>query len=133
MKILVVGINAANGYEKCEPIVGVNETGKMCQTGRRWLEWAERIGVEWRECEYRNCREVDGSVQEWVDTYKHKGVVITLGKKAERAMSSQRFVIALPHPSGLNRKLNDKNFVDQRLSEATRSLALMKELLNDQR
>jgi hypothetical protein len=129
MKILVVGINAANGYENCEPIVGVNETGEMCQTGKRWVQWAEELGIDWRACEYRNCRYPNNSIQEWVEEYEHDGIVITLGRTPARAMRHHRYIVALPHPSGLNRQLNDKPYINKRLDDARRTLEILRSML----
>lgn len=42
--------------------------------------------------------------------------VIALGKTAEKALTLLRIPhIAMPHPSGLNRKLNDKAYVQEKI------------------
>ena len=44
--------------------------------------------------------------------------IIALGRTAERALTLLRVDhFAAPHPSGLNRKLNDKEYVKQMISE----------------
>jgi uracil-DNA glycosylase len=42
--------------------------------------------------------------------------IVTLGRTAERALTLLRFdFYAMPHPSGLNRQLNDPKFVEEKI------------------
>jgi uracil-DNA glycosylase len=44
--------------------------------------------------------------------------IIALGKTAEKALTLLHIPhMAMPHPSGLNRKLNDKTYVEQKIKE----------------
>lgn len=43
--------------------------------------------------------------------------IVALGKTAEKALTLLRLShYAMPHPSGLNRQLNDKNFVEEKVN-----------------
>lgn len=49
--------------------------------------------------------------------------IITLGRSAEKALTLlQLDFFAMPHPSGLNRQLNDKNFVKEKINNLMRYL-----------
>lgn len=103
MRVAVVGESPAKGFENCTPIWGVRETdGKRCRTGRVWGLWAYRVGLVPSKCEYYN-------VSTGVPDLSGCDLVVTLGVKARNhALARGLPHFPLPHPSGRNRKLNDK-------------------------
>lgn len=128
MKIAVIGESPAKGYENCTPIWGVREKdGKRCYTGRRWGVWSSYVGIDPRKCDYFN---VTTGVPDLTDY----DLVVTLGIKARRyAEKNNASFFPLPHPSGRNRLLNDKQrllmmlrmlreLVERRKDEAGRTL-----------
>lgn len=112
MRVVVVGESPARGFESCTPIIGTNEKGKRCQTGNRFVQWCERAHLrDWKSWQYFNV---------YPSGLPHEVLVqpltlyIALGKKAEQYLTSipVPYLIVLPHPSGRNRKLNEKRYVN---------------------
>lgn len=114
-KVLVVGINPSDWVLK-----------PNCTTHRRLPKWLEYMGVE--DHTFINCIGVPGKyrmkdvrydmVKEQAE--KHDKV-IALGNFPSavlRKLSVDHFT--LPHPSGLNRKLNDKDYELRMLEECGR-------------
>lgn len=126
MRVIVVGQSPARGWETAEPIIGLNGQGKRCDTGVKWVAWSRTIGLDWRRCEYYNISQM--TPIEWDILTTSAGgksaLFIALGKAAEKAVSeSCRNWVALPHPSGRNRLLNDKKYLLACLREAREVVA----------
>lgn len=121
MRVIVVGQSPARGWEDAEPIIGLNSKGERCGTGKTWIAWSRTLGLDWRRCEYYNVSQM--TRLEWdllTNSASGKSTLfIALGKVAEKAVSeSCRNWVALPHPSGRNRLLNDKKYLLACLREA---------------
>lgn len=129
-KILVVACSPAKGWEGHTPLVGLDPAGQMCRSGKRWLEWCEVLGLDWQECEYRNIFDAEGELEEWLDGFKWRGLVIALGSQASARVRRQPVVISLPHPSGRNRQLNDAEAVRLRLEAARASIDRWREVVS---
>ena len=59
-----------------------------------------------------------GSISDVNKLYKFGFIVIALGQKASQRLT--KFGIphkSLPHPSGLNRKINNKKYIDEQLKK----------------
>lgn len=120
MRILVVGSNPSKSQRSRKPFHGA----KCEATLRRWLE---RIGSHdyvlanvsnavtpgnraLRVSEF----DLDRLRKLVLDLKPHH--VIALGRTAERALANMELLcIPMPHPSGLNRKLNDRDYVEKML------------------
>jgi uracil-DNA glycosylase len=104
-----------------------------CQSGRRLNEWLEAIGASrFYEIEKVNAFTLEEAqnlpssrkaARRLRKRIKTADAVIALGKGASTVVSLVRGdYISLPHPSGLNRQLNDKTFVLQKLWDAKEEL-----------
>ena len=104
-RVLVVGINPSSA-----------RTDKICQSIKRLVGWADALGLQ--HYSFVNCighpgpyshRDVEYEfLQECAKGYDK---VLALGgfpSKALNRIGVEHFM--LPHPSGLNRKLNDKQY-----------------------
>ena len=113
--------------EKRVLIVGINPSGsdptRVSQSIKRLCKWTESLGLTFFS--FVNCisrpgpyRESDVDyemLQECVKGYKK---VIALGNFPSMALSKIKVEhFMLPHPSGLNRKLNDKSYETKILEE----------------
>lgn len=117
MKILIVGQNPAHKGNIGRPF---HETA----SGHRLTDWLLKLGILGLDFELINASDKLGRIfiadlktdLPWRDYDK----VIALGGKAVLALRksgarSENF-FCLPHPSGLNRKLNDKQALDKLLA-----------------
>lgn len=75
------------------------------------MEWIKQIGIQPHyiinsaECSYM------------ANMFNHCGApIIALGNNASKALENIAH-FKLPHPSGRNRQINDKAFIDQRLAD----------------
>jgi hypothetical protein len=117
MRTVVIGESPARGWENSQPIVGRNDKGNLCQTGKRFLAWCELAGVvNPLKFEYYN---LHGSLPPYiVRELTLRGectVYVGLGTKVNQFLKTFHVHnrIELPHPSGRNRKLNDRRYEDQ--------------------
>lgn len=84
----------------------------------RLVEWINVISPDYYVC--YNSRRIDdlSAIKDLADAgFK----VIALGQKALKRIESIAFIedfFGLPHPSGLNRKLNNKEYLDAELVKA---------------
>jgi uracil-DNA glycosylase len=119
--ILVVGESPAKGREDQPPIVN------GCRSGETWKTWCTTLGIDPASCSYVNVYCPDGSVSEEFSSAVEKlsyMIIITLGEKAKKNVLRVRNsgVVCLPHPSGLNRKLNNKAWLTSELQGARGAL-----------
>jgi hypothetical protein len=110
MKILVLGLNPTS-------------KGGSCGTIRRLKTWLDELGldiVSFDNISHKqgsvNLRNIDGQYVREISVGYDK--IITLGKTADTALDIMGIHhFCLPHPSGLNRQLNQSGYVDQKLKE----------------
>lgn len=112
-------------------VVGMNPSKKAnSQALKRLREWTSYIGVE--KFSFVNAVSTPGPVSknmidkstlmEYTSTYDK---VIALGNFASEALDSLSVShYKLPHPSGLNRMINDRELVLDRLEECRKYLAI---------
>jgi hypothetical protein len=104
-KVLIVGINPSN-----------SKSVKPCITLKRLYRWADELGLQFFS--FVNCISRPGSytfkdvefdlLSECVKGYDK---VIALGGFPSKALQKMHIShYAMPHPSGLNRRLNDKQY-----------------------
>jgi uracil-DNA glycosylase len=116
--IIFVGDKPSN-KNKCPsiPFVGT-------QSYKRLLEWIWIMDIDISQVRLCNKDFIHGTYEDWY---------IPLGNEAEKAVKERLFFVwnwkkqkeeiiepyyfKLPHPSGLNRKLNDKKWLNQQLKE----------------
>jgi uracil-DNA glycosylase len=61
-------------------------------------------------------RQIDGALRDLSSKIAGKDKIVALGKTAAKALNKLGVEFyEMPHPSGLNRKLNDKVFMEQKL------------------
>lgn len=110
MKVLIVGDRPSS--LNVDPKVPFK--GAKCE--KRLNTWIDVIGI-------RNCKIINQSDFEYdeivdlINMYNGlytKVKVVALGNNASKALKSLEH-FKLPHPSGLNRKLNDKKYEKQQL------------------
>lgn len=125
MRLLIVGQNPSkkNTYNNT-PFIGT-------KSGINLTVWLEKINLHITQCPMINCSDdVDCKFNkkdiikaafkiggEMVNTNPDK--ILTLGNIAHKILARCRIDhFALPHPSGRNRKLNDKQWLDNQLKLA---------------
>lgn len=82
------------------------------------VKWIKFIDPDYYICLNSH---TEGCIQAIKVLHENGFIIVALGKKAsERLDSFWNFHFVLPHPSGLNRKLNDKEYVDKCLSNIKR-------------
>jgi hypothetical protein len=109
----VFGINPSNEKITTKPVATI----------KKLFEWFDHIGVQYFS--FTNCIsspgkytkqdvEYDRLLTYVYDSYK----IIALGKFPSEVLDQMGLKhFMLPHPSGLNRKLNDKNYLMQQLED----------------
>lgn len=85
------------------------------KSGKTIREWAPLMGVDLFICINRT----DSLFQFTVESAQiMKFPIISFGEKAHKALSKLKVPhFEMPHPSGRNRKINDKKFLTERLQE----------------
>lgn len=122
MKVLIVGDKPSRlNKDPNIPFVGAR-----CE--KRLREWVKELGLEWKDCKFVN--QSDKKFRyELEKCYLMYRPIITLGARAANAVSNDpRYecpVFNLPHPSGLNRQTNDKEFIKNELRDCKNWLNLM--------
>ncbi len=85
--------------------------GAACE--KRLMEWTAYLG-----CRYThvivNSHENDHLDWQVQNTFKFNGKIIALGNNASKALGDIPH-FKLPHPSGRNRQINNKAFIESRL------------------
>lgn len=89
--------------------------GAACE--KRLIEWISCLGVS----RYEIVNSHKPTVEEWA-AYTLAGIykrpMITLGNEAHKRMKRLGYdSFKLPHPSGRNRQLNDKSYIETKLKE----------------
>ena len=80
----------------------------------RWLESIDVHRFSFTNLSISNGPEIDRIVTE----AQNYDTIITLGKVADKALNNINLEhFALPHPSGLNRQINNKEFINEQLRE----------------
>lgn len=80
------------------------------------LSWIYRLDVSVSRCLLKNAYDING--REEVMNIPAHDKVVALGDVASKRLDElKQSHFKLPHPSGLNRKLNDKDFLDSKLQE----------------
>jgi hypothetical protein len=91
------------------------------QSYKRLLEWIWEMDVDINLVKL--CNRQDPGYKKYVALYKYFGEkvkVVALGKNAAKDLSAdlgEGNFHELPHPSGLNRVINDKSLMKQKLKE----------------
>lgn len=85
--------------------------GARCE--KRLLEWLTRMYIE----DYKLINRVDDNAHKIIaDFVWHNRPIVALGKNASHELKCNGVShYALPHPSGLNRQLNNKDYIDTEL------------------
>lgn len=124
MDIVVIGESPAKGREYDMPILN------GCQTGETWRQWSEQIGLNPEKCTYLNLYDANGNkcpVAERILRAEYSNrkprIVFILGRKVsdfrkKKMVNHHNYFIELPHPSGRNRLLNNKDYICKILDHA---------------
>jgi uracil-DNA glycosylase len=107
-KVLIIGQ---------QPVTPTSKAFENAKCKKKLLKWLESMGVT----EYELANQSDLDIYEKITNFD--GKIITLGKIAEKRIKSMDvYAWPLPHPSGLNRKLNDKDYEDHVILDCARWL-----------
>lgn len=115
MKVLVVGQNPGPKNLSLRAFHGAQSKGRL-------LEWLDKIGPY--EYHIVNASRQTGKVSlsdgDMELPFEQYDAVIALGSYAAAVLTLQGCdnLLLLPHPSGLNRQLNNSDYVDRKLGEA---------------
>ena len=114
MKILIVGSNPS-------------KRGVASSTLRNLYKWMDRIGIKHfsftnlstvRTPNNRPLRKSEYQLERLCTECQNYDTILGLGKAASNALTWLNINhFCLPHPSGLNRQLNDKEFMNDRLNQ----------------
>jgi uracil-DNA glycosylase len=130
-KVLFVGSNPSAAAASNEPFDLSTRSGKVLKS------WIEKVGItsyaQLNVAQYPtennrplSKKEIEEAVpqlrKEIMPFYEAGYKIVALGRTAGEAVSKcYRFIhIELPHPSGLNRKLNDPQYVEEELERLRR-------------
>lgn len=117
MKLLIIGQNPARGMENETPFHNT-------KSGERLFRWLKDSGVSLDDCTFINVwyklGKLPGSLlmrqYSSLNLKKHNcDRIITVGKVAQKIIAplTKLPILNIPHPSGLNRKLNDPKIEQQ--------------------
>lgn len=92
------------------------------QSYKRLLEWIWQMDIDISQVTITN---IDNFWHRLPYGYRFEtGIFVALGKNASKFLSNQKNILQqnldyyeLPHPSGLNRKLNDKKWLNKELKK----------------
>jgi uracil-DNA glycosylase len=125
MKVLFVGSNPSVSAKTLDPFCRSTKSGKIL------LSWIERTNQEFS---YSMCNVSDNptsknkplKIKEIKDNLDSLAIkiaaakpdkIVALGKTASKALTLLRVAhYVMPHPSGLNRQLNDPSFIEQKIN-----------------
>lgn len=125
--ILIVGQNPAKGMEDKKPFYGT-------RSGDVLFRWLIRAGIYRESYKLVNLWPKSGKLGSTKDLKLRGGVVvrdldwskiITVGKVADRyvrPLVNEKPLLNIPHPSGLNRKLNDHKAEDKIIKDIIKFL-----------
>lgn len=98
-----------NNISRHEPFVGTKSYKTL-------LDWIYKLDVSVSRCLIHNAYNIKGEAE--IINVGSSDKVVALGENArDRLVELGIDHFALPHPSGMNRKLNDKKALDKLLSE----------------
>lgn len=100
LNILIVG----DSPSKLNKDPNVPFIGAKCE--KRLRSWLEYLQLNWNDCIFINSTDKDAKYKVQ-NLLKKNYNIIALGNKASNFLNYKDH-FKLPHPSGLNRKLNDK-------------------------
>jgi hypothetical protein len=82
----------------------------------RLIKWIAKLELS----DYRLKNSHTSDLIAEIKLFRESGfAIIALGKAAsERLSAAQVHHFSLPHPSGLNRRINDQNYIEEALAEA---------------
>lgn len=138
-KIVFLGSNPSNASPFLDPFT-------HCRSAHVLSGWVERLGLKWDEVKFANVANYKTSGNKPLTGSQisaeiprlhlelNGAICFALGStaiKAARKVSQtlthvyphKMLIIELPHPSGMNRLLNDKDYVTRELARAKRELA----------
>lgn len=117
MAIYFVGANPKHEGNLSSPF-------KDTRSGKTLGEWFKRLDLRWQDVELRNASDridVTASKLRWNDRshlvllellFAERSKIVTLGTYPSKVLTRIGIAhYAMPHPSGLNRKLNDPTYV----------------------
>ena len=106
MRIIVIGQSPNKKYIK-------GKNGSIARLTR----WLESINI--KQFSFTNLSISNGpELNRIVTECQGYDIIVTLGKIADSALNKINLKhFALPHPSGLNRQINDKEFINDRLTQ----------------
>lgn len=109
IKVLVVGDKpSSKNTSKYVPFVGTKSYTRL----REWLNIIDPL----RKYSFHITNSYRQSELDYIDSWK--GPIIVLGKLAEkRVQKMDKDFLKLPHPSGLNRLNNRKDYINQELEK----------------
>lgn len=129
MKILFVGVNPSRSARTRSAFCRSTPSGRML------MSWIHRLGLPEGSTTYSMCNLYDvptdsnrslttREIRESLPALKQKiedvapDKIVALGRVPSRALTLLGLPhICMPHPSGLNRQLNDPLFIEQKLYE----------------
>lgn len=108
MKVLIVGDRPSPRMRVgAKPFEGARSESKL-------KKWIETLSIT----HYSIINQVGTPLAHFIRAYNEGAVCIALGNNASQALSKANIKhFKLPHPSGRNRLLNDKDFIDKKLKE----------------
>jgi len=126
MKLLLVGSNPSNASSNNNPFDESTNSGKVLS---KWLSWTRG----WSSIQFVNVSDTKSQdnkplrkseIVEALPSLESKILkfnpdkIVALGKTASMALTLLRLpFFEMPHPSGMNRQLNDPKFIAQKLEE----------------
>jgi len=124
LKVLLIGSNPSVSSGSNLAFLPDTKSGKILQ------EWVSNIDADFeftnvhqhktdhnKPLSKKMIKDSLESLKSAID-YINPDRVVALGKTAETALKMLEIdFLSMPHPSGLNRQLNDKNFKEQKIKE----------------
>ena len=120
MTVIFVGSNPSNASTTEEPFHGSTRSSKIL------AEWTKNINVEKRYVNVANQKtennraltsaEIKAELPRLAQNLVGADKIVALGKTAAKALTLLRVQFyELPHPSGLNRLLNNPRYVEEKI------------------
>jgi uracil-DNA glycosylase len=123
MKVLFVGSNPSQASKSELPFYGDTRSDKIV------FSWINRLpdNCSWRLCNVADFKtennrpltltEIKKSLPELSSKIGNAHKIVALGKTAARALTLLHVdFYEMPHPSGANRKLNNKTYVEEKIN-----------------
>ena len=129
MKILFIGSNPSSAAKPQNPFCASTKSGRLLNN---WLLSSGQYPLSTNSVAYANIVDYStednrplsiGEIKSSLNLLQTKiytvkpDKIVTLGKSAEKALTLLRLdFYPMPHPSGLNRQLNDSEYVEEKLN-----------------